>query len=382
MGAAQSGRTNGFVFVFALGISLIMAELVVRLVLPRPGFLALPIAEVGGVIVPHPTRGHAYAENLNLHFATDDYEIDFETNKLGMRDQPIGSVSDEGLRILAVGDSFTQGHGVQLADAWPKQLEARFPGSRVYNTGVSGYGLQQMRATAEFFVPELQPQLIVVGLYGYGYNRIRDPYVIAGAGGGLVRQKMRDRVRVVEEGVLVEHFQTPTVRDVALWLDQHWHVGAHALHVSARLLRRLRQAGGPPIEPVPQSLPDLQAAMEPMLAELARFKQFADARGIPFVALLINSQEPDGSYSAAQLRYNEIILANGRVQGLCVVDPLPSMIAHAAGRPVFRFPGDKHWSPAAHAFAVGALLSKVSQHTACRDVRAALPPVTTTHTAQ
>lgn len=50
---------------------------------------------------------------------------------------------DEGLRVVAVGDSFVHCDEVSLADSWPVQLEQARPGTEVLNFGVPGYGTDQ-----------------------------------------------------------------------------------------------------------------------------------------------------------------------------------------------------------------------------------------------
>lgn len=53
-------------------------------------------------------------------------------------------VRGDRLRILAVGDSYTYGYGVEDAQAWPAVL-ARLTGYEVLNMGVSGYQSEEVR---------------------------------------------------------------------------------------------------------------------------------------------------------------------------------------------------------------------------------------------
>ena len=65
-----------------------------------------------------------------------EYEVLIKTNSMGLRD------SDDALRrpeIIALGDSFTFGQGVDQEKLWPKMLE-RMTGYKVLNAGVSSYG--------------------------------------------------------------------------------------------------------------------------------------------------------------------------------------------------------------------------------------------------
>src|SRR5687767_13296669 len=103
--------------------ALAAGELLVRLLLPPPGMWVIPAADYG-VMIPDPERGYSYAPNIRRHIRTSDYEVDFATNNLGMRDDPIDRGPPPRRRILALGDSYTQGLGVEALEAWPKRLEA------------------------------------------------------------------------------------------------------------------------------------------------------------------------------------------------------------------------------------------------------------------
>ena len=46
-----------------------------------------------------------------------------------------------------------------------------------------------------------------------------------------------------------------------------------------------------------------------------------------------------------------MIVAYATDHGIRVVDPLREFVERAGGQPRFRFGGDRHWSPAAHAIA-------------------------------
>ena len=62
-------------------------------------------------------------------------------------DKTLSDIPDR--TILVLGDSFPEGYGVPLANAFPKQLEGilrnRDPGTHVYNAGHAGSGLPNYR---------------------------------------------------------------------------------------------------------------------------------------------------------------------------------------------------------------------------------------------
>jgi lysophospholipase L1-like esterase len=66
-----------------------------------------------------------------------------------------------GTPILAVGDSFTFGAEVNDLQTWPAQLQ-KIAGRRVINSGVIGYGFDQIVLRAEALAPLYKPDAIVV----------------------------------------------------------------------------------------------------------------------------------------------------------------------------------------------------------------------------
>lgn len=65
--------------------------------------------------------------------------------------------------ILVVGDSFTFGDQVADSETWPAKLE-KMTGIPVLNGGVCGYGIDQMIHRAEELVPQLRPDILIVGI--------------------------------------------------------------------------------------------------------------------------------------------------------------------------------------------------------------------------
>ena len=73
------------------------------------------------------------------------------------------------LRILALGDSFTLGWGVNAEKSWPKQLEGRLRdvgnNVEVINAGVAGAGLSLEVEVCRDYVGTFKPDQIVLGFY-------------------------------------------------------------------------------------------------------------------------------------------------------------------------------------------------------------------------
>lgn len=87
----------------------------------------------------------------------------FSTGELGVRlNSPVARPLPNG-GILAVGDSFTAGSGVNDDQTWPAYLEQK-TGTPVINAAVGGWGVDQMVLRAEEMAPLSHPQTIIVGI--------------------------------------------------------------------------------------------------------------------------------------------------------------------------------------------------------------------------
>lgn len=120
-------------------------------------FLRVPDSNSRGFHRSHPTRGwvpvaHFSGELANYHATTDSE---------GLRTCQDPGTGKEPLRILVVGDSFTFGAECDDECPWPVQLRQLEPRIKVWNHGVSGYGVDQMMVTVEEELPRRRPHLVI-----------------------------------------------------------------------------------------------------------------------------------------------------------------------------------------------------------------------------
>ena len=72
---------------------------------------------------------------------------------------------DERARILVLGDSFTFGEEADIGKSYVETIEAKLPGTVVWNTGIFGVGTNQALAAFHMFAPMLKPHLTIYGFY-------------------------------------------------------------------------------------------------------------------------------------------------------------------------------------------------------------------------
>ena len=84
----------------------------------------------------HPMRSRP---NQDAVLERSEFRTRVVTNELGFREPRLPGPKPPGVqRIVALGDSFTQGYGVEEDEAYPRQLERRLEGVEVINLGVPG----------------------------------------------------------------------------------------------------------------------------------------------------------------------------------------------------------------------------------------------------
>jgi hypothetical protein len=88
-----------------------------------------------------------------------------EVNADGFRDDDFAPEDRASPRILVIGDSFVANVGVPSDDVFSEQLEARLPGVRVMNLGVSGYGMVQEALLLPRILDRYRADLILLQIY-------------------------------------------------------------------------------------------------------------------------------------------------------------------------------------------------------------------------
>jgi hypothetical protein len=209
------------------------AELVVRIVRPQtlPSQKFLRDFVLKDMYVPDDAAGHRLAPDFSGTIRRNDVVTHFSTNSLGLRADEIGP--KEGARILAFGDSFTWGWGVDQGEEWISVVERELghllgPGAvETINCGVNGYGTENALALLDRVGPELSPDLVLVGFFANDYTDN-----LLGARG----------IYEVRDGYLFDHLSHDWFRESFLARESH----LYRLVTMAWETARVKYFGGVP----------------------------------------------------------------------------------------------------------------------------------------
>lgn len=118
---------------------------------------------------PDGVLGYAHRPDWQAVHATDEFQVTVRTNGLGLRGEAASEEKPAGVyRVLALGDSFAFGFGVEDGEAFPAVLERALappPGRsrvEVLNAGVAGWSADQYLLFLETRGFALSPDLVLL----------------------------------------------------------------------------------------------------------------------------------------------------------------------------------------------------------------------------
>lgn len=102
------------------------------------------------------------------NYSTPEFHIQGRINNLGFRGSDVQIRTRKKARIIALGDSFTFGWGLELQDTWPKvleeELQKRGLDVEVLNLGRPGADPSDYAEIADKAIPLLKPDLVLVAV--------------------------------------------------------------------------------------------------------------------------------------------------------------------------------------------------------------------------
>ncbi|HEY6205518.1 MAG TPA: SGNH/GDSL hydrolase family protein [Chthoniobacterales bacterium] len=121
---------------------------------------------IGLIAHGHRHDGLLFPPDSKAEYKTTEFTYTASINSLGFRDREFTLPHGSNYRIVAIGDSFTYGWGVEVEQSWPKILERELNNSRLHvevaNLGHPGDGPIQYAETANKAIPLLHPDLVIV----------------------------------------------------------------------------------------------------------------------------------------------------------------------------------------------------------------------------
>ncbi len=141
--------------VLGLGLGVGAAELAVRLAAPQASYAGERF------YAADPVLGWRLAPDLDVEFSNQaDFRARVRTDRHGFR---VGGTLPVAPALLAVGDSFVFGWGVEADEAFVSRAAAA-AGASVWNAGVPLYDVCQEADMAIGLLPELRPRAVVLGI--------------------------------------------------------------------------------------------------------------------------------------------------------------------------------------------------------------------------
>lgn len=247
------------------------------------------------------------------------------TNSDGWRDAEFTRAAEGRARIVAIGDSFTWGAGVDYGERWTEFLENEGARRDVLNLGVNAFGSDQEMLLLEHDGLRYEPDAVVVMLFlgndssDIYYERHFDwpkPYCVPVAGG----------LRVVAP-----------VKTWDVTLRESSYLGELAFRGIGRCLERnVRASALEHVDPV-----------ELLVAIVARMHTSCAAAEVPMICVLVYPKER--AVEPPQER-ELAIAATLRARGVSLVD-LHAVFARGVATGAKLFLSDGHWTPEGHALA-------------------------------
>lgn len=325
-------------------------------------------ADWRSLLRPDPLLGYRYHPSIDLWLAGHpDFSYRLRTNSRGFRSAyELGPVD-----AIAVGDSFTMGHGVDESDTWVVRLSA-LTGRKVANLGIGGFGALNELPLLETEGLRLQPRLVI-------WQFFEDDLANAGAFLAWRRSGQEDFL-AWQRAALYPPAPTAVAqgrgRHIRGFLHRHaltYELAKYALHAgpyvdgSGQQVRA--RVGGHAIllDPATHDAwtdldkPEIDQGWQASQLALLRGRELAHGAGAQFVVVLCPAKEDVYAHllrSRPAGRPLEPGSRNGlRMASFCseaaipCVDLHPAFVSSAQTGQMLYFGQDAHWNSAGHALA-------------------------------
>jgi len=375
------GRTL-LALVFGMLLAGILAEGVARsyFLLASGGATSSGLTHQEGKLFEHDELvGHRMIPGARIRFAGPEFDVQFEINKAGFRQD--ADVSPDrrprSRRILLVGDSFTFGQGVATGERFGEKLSAALPNVEVVNMGLSGTGTDQQFLLYRRDGVKYEPDLVLLCYMTENIRRNATAARLQPDGRMVPKPKfeLRDGELVLtnvpvpresresgdNERAWQRRYSTGLPIPFKQQLDQY--SAAYRL-VRSRLGGIARAASGKRLEPFAE-YDDARPEWQLTAAIIREFAKTAAANRSTFVLVIVPPQECVYEPQVGD-RPHEMLRSFAKSEGIAVIDLLPAF-RKAAGQPQqLYFPMDTHWTPTGHSVAAQAIAERLTDLAAAR----------------
>jgi len=296
---AQAWICNFVLVLCSLAAGLVLAEIAVRLLAPQPIF---------GLAYDYAPRGYLINKSEGTaHFDTGGNKGVYHyvpPHLRGLHPPPKGAV-----HILALGDSFTFGHGLPEKDTYiarlQEKLDAAFGIDRIalLNGGIAGSGTADHLAFLEDFGDEIAPAAVFVFVSGDDFNRAQRS--------GLYRLRNANTLELDAESVPVTMLRKIIIHsELYNFANQHLQI----LQLINRAYNLFRASGSAQAAPIIDGSPAQQRLVQAMFR---RMRAWCDARRIKLA--VINNGWRSYAWLADLLASERIVFFDAAPQVLPVI---------------------------------------------------------------
>lgn len=345
--------------------SLVIVEVALSLFFPRLTYdrlhLKYPAVFDESDVVPS-----RLLPGADVRITREEFDTRVKINNLGFRGADMAAEKGDRFRILAVGDSFTFGWGVEDDETYPYLLQALLAGDsareiEVVNAGgAAGFHPDTYFTFLRQVGLALDPDLIVIGFF-FGNDlqiNISDDLVWEEVDGEGLPRRVTSKSNVVLENRWmspwgVAKYGVPVLRDSHLY-----QLVVHSLsEIDDEIDKIMANYEGTRGKPPRQYWHDYDEDMDRIVERTKRLframKALADQEGIPLVVFMIPAMQqvdvpPDYPVDAVDLdKPQRIFTAFFEAEGIPYVDLLEA--SRASQAPLY-FPRDEHWNVEGQAF--------------------------------
>jgi len=207
-----------FYTVLFLPIALLWGELFIRILLPQD------VDTILNIVQPDTIVGYIYQSNAKASESGREYQVSYSTNSFGLRDREYDLYKKGVFRVLLLGDSFSESHGVSLEKSLPKQVEFYLQKeldnkniqikAEVVNASFGGYSPYHYWKSYSRWKSIFKPNLVLIGFYMGNDFQCEDENIHYDVvDGEIVGWSYGDKAPVSQEKHLI--------RNIRKWLGQY-----------------------------------------------------------------------------------------------------------------------------------------------------------------